>query len=140
MPRKARSTTSGAPAQPAVAPKGQTYGSGEAALESQRRSPIPNVVAQQQAATSAGGGGGGGAMTPDVMAQVQDYVQAMGGGRSVLAQPTARPNEPVQQPLGPTQNFKRPQVNEGIYELRALAAKFPYPDLLAFLDRVEREA
>lgn len=138
MPR-GRKTQSGAPAQPIQAPtSSMTYGEGEAALESQRRTPVPDFASSPtpgpMASPQGGGQAAGGA--PDLMAALQ-AAQAMEAPTSVMKDPTSRPGEPVTTP-GP--QFARPTPNQGLMELRAVAAKFPYPDLLDLIEMANREA
>ena len=142
MPRKPRPTLSGAPGQAAVAPKGQTYGEGERALESQRRMPVPDFAQQPQAALPSGAPAGGGGRAEALQAALA-AAQGLDLGGSAIATPTQRPGEPVTQPLSALSGSgagKRPMPNPAIYELRAVAQMFPYPGLLDFLAQVEREA
>lgn len=140
MPRKARRTQSGAPAGGAVMPVDSTYGEGEAALEAQRRMPVPDFAKGGGSAipvAPSGGSpapGGGGSAAPMDMALAA--AQGMQMPPSVSA-PTSRPLENLQTGLG-TQG-QRVLPNESLFELRAIAQRFPYPDLLRMIERIERE-
>ena len=134
MPRK-RKTLSGASASAPTMPVNSTYGEGVDAIESQRRTPVPMTAGAPSLAPA--GGGGGGQAAPDPHAAAMAAAAAMAPPESILAQPTERPNEPIQ--TGVTQP---PAVSPdpAIYELQALAQRFGYPDLVNFVERVTREA
>lgn len=135
MPR-AKKTLSGEAALPAQAMKGGPYGSGERALESQRRTPMPD---RQVAPASTPGGPApspGGQGGPDRAAALQEAMQ-MASPPSVLATPTERPKEDVT--TGMTGRSAMPQTNEAYYELKALVQRYPYPDLVNLLNIVEQE-
>lgn len=135
MPRTAKRTQSGDKALPPRPPVGVPYGEGERALESQRRSPLPNRRAAL-AAVPTGGGGAAGAATPDpTIAQAMEMLAP----ESQLSTPTARPTEPITQGLDGNAGRPTIQVNDAYYELKALVKRYPYPDLVRLLARVESE-
>lgn len=143
MPRKGkRQTLSGDPALAAAPAVGVPYGEGERRLESQRRTPLPNVRARAEPpadALPAGGGGGPGGADAR-MAAVQAAI-GMAEPTSMLSAPTERPGEPLMAGIESSGDILRPAIvtNEAYYELRALARRFPYPDLMRLLARVESE-
>jgi hypothetical protein len=57
---------------------------------------------------------------------------------SVLAEPTQRPNEALM--TGAGQQTAMPQPDQALYELRALAQRYRYPDFVRFVERRSREA
>lgn len=140
MPRKAKATLSGAPGQPARALKGQPYGEGERAIESQRRMPVPDFATGNAPVPSPGGGApaGGGQDAGALMAAMQ-AAQQMAPPTSALTAPTERPDENIMTAPGGS-GLPRPLANEGLLELRALARRFPYPELLDLIARAELEA
>lgn len=96
MPRK-RKTASGAPAATPVPPVDAPYGEGERAIESQRRTPIPDYSGPAGATVPAGAGA-----TPPAPQSPADQLQAalmaakgMAPPTNLLTTPTQRPNEPV---------------------------------------------
>lgn len=137
MPRKARRTISGEPGQPARTPVDAVYGEGERALESQRRMPVPDRSGPAAEMT-----GGGGASGPPATAypQALDALRQMAPPEPVLSTPTKRPGEDISRGMGGPNHPIEPkaQVNEALYELRALYQMHPYPDFLAWLERIER--
>lgn len=139
MPR-ARKTLTGAPGQPAVAPKGGTYGTGEAALESQRRMPLPAGPAPTPGGGAPPAATGAPPPPPDDTAALA-AAQAMPPAQSLLDMPTTRPGEPVYAGAD-NGNMPTQMINPdpALFELRALAQRFPYPDLLRFLQRAQNEA
>jgi hypothetical protein len=110
------------------------YGEGERALESQRRTPLPNNRAQLSLVQ-----GGGGA--PDEGGDALAAAMEMMAPESAIAAPTERPQEPIVAGLGPGGQGARPTIapNEAYYELQALVRQYPYPDLIRLLGRVEAE-
>jgi hypothetical protein len=111
------------------------YGEGERALESQRRMPVPDRAGPAEAM----GGGGGGGGQPDIAAALAQ-AQAMAPPAPITSQPSARPGEDLTagMPSSGAPIDQRPMVNEALYELRAAYQLHPYPDLLKFLERIER--
>lgn len=91
--------------------------------------------------TPGGGSAGVGSPTgpPPDFEQALAAAQGMEPPQSVLETPTARPNEPVTTGLGGALTPQGAAVNEGLYNLRALAQRYPYPDLLNLIARVEAE-
>lgn len=109
MGSKARTTQTGAPAAPPRAMSGGPYGSGERALESQRRVPVPSGPPPAPGSTAPGPGPGGAPSggsgpsgagpDPRVVQQMrmQAALQAAGGMKpptSIYAA-TQRPSEPI---------------------------------------------
>lgn len=141
MPRKGK-TLSGAPAGGAKMPVDSTYGEGEAALESQRRMPVPDFAKTGPGGTGGRPSEGGGAPPsgaggPDPRAAALEAARAMAPPTSVLSGPTERPTELLTKGLPPR---SRVQPDEALIELRAIAQRYPYPDLIALLERASREA
>lgn len=144
MPRKAKRTLSGAPAAPARPPVDVPYGEGERRLESQRRMPVPETKGQAGAPPGPRPGGARSGGSPsDRFAMAMDAARSMAPPETIRG-PTARPTEDLMTGAGGGPPGGRlgqmPMVNEALFELRALAQRYPYRDLLAFLDRVTREA
>jgi hypothetical protein len=108
VPRKGTGskTLTGAPAQRPVAPRGQPYGEGERALESQRRTPVPSgppPVPGMTASAPGGGTGGSGSAAggpdPALLQQMRMQAALQAAGkmkppRSLYAD-TQRPSEPI---------------------------------------------
>lgn len=99
MPRKGKGskrqpTLSGAPAQAPVGPVDSTYGEGERAIESQRRTPLPNYSGPP----AASGPAGAGPSTPPQQGGLEAAMAAAAGmapPTNALTSPTMRPGEPV---------------------------------------------
>lgn len=144
MPR-AKKTLTGAKAAPATPPVGVPYGEGERALESQRRMPVPDFAETGGSAPTTGGTGSGasaGAAPPaDRFAQAIEAARAMAPSDSLLAQPTQRPNESVLAGTMPTVTPERPEFNEALFDLRALARLYlEYKGLARLVALAEEQA
>ena len=147
MPRKAK-TLSGAPAAPARMPVDTTYGEGERALESQRRTPVPEFAQPGSTAPTTGAGGaaagGGGASVPASRdAQALMAAQAMAAPEGDMMAPTTRPLEPVQLGMGTTRGAvpMGTQFSDALFDLRALYAQYPeYRGLGRLIALMEDEA
>lgn len=133
MPR-GKKTLTGESALPAQAMKGGPYGEGERALESQRRTPMPNRQAGLAPAPAGGAPAPAGGGDPNAaLARAMEMMAPS----SMIDAPTDRPDEPVNQGLSTQRPM--PQANESYYELKALVKQYPYPDLINLLARVESE-
>lgn len=100
MPRGARKTQSGAPAQAGPGIPGQTYGQGVEAQALEAVAPIPNFQAAPAVKPAAAGQPAAPAGPPQGT-DAERYerallaAQEMQGQMGSLSRPTARPNEPV---------------------------------------------
>jgi hypothetical protein len=61
----------------------------------------------------------------------------MSMGGSVINSPSLRPNEQITAGMG--QMAPQPDIDPGMWELKALAQRFGYPDLIRFVQRREME-
>lgn len=110
MPRKAKSTLSGAPGQPVGAVAGQMYGAGVEQMALQRAMPAPQLAGGQSAPAAQSAQPGPSAEAPMTPAQQQQpevaspderfaralaAAQQLQGTTGALRQPTMRPNEPL---------------------------------------------
>jgi hypothetical protein len=105
MPRKAkRKTLSGVPGAPPTPPVDVPYGEGERALESQRRTPVPDYSATAaEGAPPAGAGSAVPGAPAGGLEMALQAAQGMAPPTNLLTAPTARPNEPLTAglPIGP---------------------------------------
>jgi hypothetical protein len=62
---------------------------------------------------------------------------AMSLGGSVINTPSLRPNEQIT--TGMDGQLPQPDIDPGLWELKALAQRFGYPDLIRFVQRREME-
>lgn len=102
MPRKAKTTLSGHPAQPIGAVAGQMYGAGVEQMALQRQMPAPQVSGPVASPASAGPPPGGMAAAAPPEASAADRFAAalegakqMQGRAGLLTQGSNRPDEPV---------------------------------------------
>jgi hypothetical protein len=111
MPRKAKrsgTTQTGAPAAAPTALRGQPYGEGERALESQRRTPVPSGPPPAPGMTAPSGAPGGqaggsgsstGGPDPRLLQQMRMQAAMQAAGRmkppTSLYAETQRPSEPI---------------------------------------------
>jgi len=130
MPRKAKTTLSGQPAQPIGAVAGQMYGAGVEQMALQRQMPAPQVSGP--VAPPAGAAPPVPVESPqmspaDKHRRAMAAAETMRGKAGVLMQPTSRPNEPVTTglPVGPgagPEVLAMPRGNPMGERMRRLAA------------------
>lgn len=100
MPRKGRGskrpqTLSGEQAQTPRTPVDAPYGEGERAIESQRRTPLPNYSAEPTNPGPAGAAGPPALAPADRLQAALMAAKGMAPPENILTQPTQRPNEPI---------------------------------------------
>lgn len=148
MPRKQQRTLSGAPASPPRMPVNTTYGEGERALESQRRTPVPDVASRgtggpaPPAGGTEGGAAGGQNGTADRFAQILAAAQGMAPPEGTLSAPSQRPLEPLQAGMGSGAGAipAGTEFSDALFDLRAMAAQYPeYRGLLRMIALAEEQ-
>jgi hypothetical protein len=100
VPRKGRGskrppTQSGAPAQTPRTPVDAPYGEGERAIESQRRTPLPNYSAEPTNPGPAGASGPPPMAPADRLQAALMAAKGMAPPTNLLTEPTQRPQEPI---------------------------------------------
>lgn len=132
MPRKRKTTLSGAAAAPPTAPVDVPYGQAEPMIEAQRRTPVPMTAGTAQPAPAAAGAPGQDPYTAALAA-----AQTMAPPTSALTTPSTRPNEHLTAGMG--QQAQMPKINQGLWELRELTRQYGYEDMRLFLQRAMLE-
>lgn len=96
MPRKSkRKTLSGVPGQAPAPPVDAPYGEGERAIESQRRTPLPDYSGPPPVPAPAGAEPAAGLAPADRLQQALAAAQGMAPPTNILTTPTQRPDEPL---------------------------------------------